>query len=103
MTRLVRLLLALTLCLGTVAPLSADDPDPLFINLTTDDAHRANMALNLGANDHDARATPEHESRERHGRFPHPCPLPRGEGEKERAPGATFTVRLMAIRAAPDE
>lgn len=50
MTRFARLLLTLTLCLGSVAPLLAGDSDPLFINLTTDDAHRANMALNFGAN-----------------------------------------------------
>jgi sulfur relay (sulfurtransferase) complex TusBCD TusD component (DsrE family) len=50
MTLLPRLVLALGLCLGVVAPLLADDPDPLFINLTTDDSHRANMALNFGTN-----------------------------------------------------
>lgn len=36
------------------------------------------------ADDHGARAIPEHDSRRRHGRFPLPGPLPRGEGEKER-------------------
>ena len=35
-------------------------------------------------NDHGAGAAPEHDTRRRHGRFPHPDPFPAGEGEKER-------------------
>ncbi len=50
MTLLARLLLPLALILGVAAPTLAGDSDPLFINLTTDDGHRANMALNFGAN-----------------------------------------------------
>ena len=42
---------ALVLVLGSVAlPASAGDKDPLFINMTTDDPHRANMAIAFGAN-----------------------------------------------------
>lgn len=50
MTLLARILLPLALILGVAAPALAGDSDPLFINLTTDDSHRANMALNFGAN-----------------------------------------------------
>lgn len=50
MTWIARLLLPLALVLGATSPVLAGDSDPLFINLTTDDAHRANMALNFGAN-----------------------------------------------------
>lgn len=47
------LLLALTLCLGIVGtPAFAGGTDPLFINLTSDDAHRANMAITFGAKQH---------------------------------------------------
>jgi len=49
MTLLARLLLPLALIIGVAAPALAGDSDPLFINLTTDDSHRANMALNFGA------------------------------------------------------
>ena len=35
-------------------------------------------------NDEGARATPEHDGRERHGRFPHPDPIPEGEGDRDR-------------------
>jgi sulfur relay (sulfurtransferase) complex TusBCD TusD component (DsrE family) len=44
-------LIALTLgvLLGATAlPALAGDADPLFVNLTSDDAHRANMALDFG-------------------------------------------------------
>jgi sulfur relay (sulfurtransferase) complex TusBCD TusD component (DsrE family) len=34
-------------------PSLAGDGDPLFINLTTDDPHRANMAITLGRNQQD--------------------------------------------------
>jgi len=45
------LLLALALCLGAIAtPTFAGDTDPLFVNLTTDDSHRANMAISFGGN-----------------------------------------------------
>ena len=42
-----------SLLLGCVAPAlvvtpTADGADPLFINMTTDDPHRANMALSFG-------------------------------------------------------
>jgi len=30
------------------APALAGDTDPLFVNMTTDDAHRANMAITFG-------------------------------------------------------
>jgi sulfur relay (sulfurtransferase) complex TusBCD TusD component (DsrE family) len=42
---------ALLLVLGALAlPAAAGDRDPLFINMTTDDPHRANMAITFGAN-----------------------------------------------------
>jgi sulfur relay (sulfurtransferase) complex TusBCD TusD component (DsrE family) len=42
---------ALVFALGAVAlPAAAGDKDPLFINMTTDDPHRANMAISFGAN-----------------------------------------------------
>jgi sulfur relay (sulfurtransferase) complex TusBCD TusD component (DsrE family) len=50
MTRFAPLVLTLLLSLAVTAPALAGDSDPLFINLTTDDTHRANMALNFGAN-----------------------------------------------------
>ncbi len=34
------------------APASAGDSDPLFINMTTDDSHRALMAIGFGVNQH---------------------------------------------------
>lgn len=44
-----QLLIALTLCVGTLAtPALAGDTDPLFVNLSTDDSHRANMAITFG-------------------------------------------------------
>jgi len=46
--------LAFVLLLGSmVTPSLAGDRDPLFINLTTDDPHRANMAITLGRNQQD--------------------------------------------------
>ena len=50
-----KLLLALTLCVGTLAatPALAGDTDPLFVNLTSDDSHRANMAITFGGNQHE--------------------------------------------------
>ena len=42
---------ALLLVLGAFAlPAAAGERDPLFINMTTDDPHRANMAITFGAN-----------------------------------------------------
>jgi sulfur relay (sulfurtransferase) complex TusBCD TusD component (DsrE family) len=49
MIRLSSLLLAFTFILGNLAvPAFAGDTDPLFVNLTTDDSHRANMAITFG-------------------------------------------------------
>lgn len=43
------LLLALALVIGNLAtPAFAGGTDPLFVNLTTDDAHRANMGITFG-------------------------------------------------------
>lgn len=48
-----QLLLALVLLVGAVAtPAIAGDTDPLFINLITDDSHRANMGITFGKNQH---------------------------------------------------
>ncbi|HTN93857.1 MAG TPA: DsrE family protein [Gallionella sp.] len=48
---LPRLLLAFALIIGTIAaPAFAGDTDPLFVNLTTNDAHRSNMAISFGKN-----------------------------------------------------
>lgn len=33
---------------GITTPVLAGDTDPLFVNMTTDDAHRANMAITFG-------------------------------------------------------
>jgi predicted peroxiredoxin len=44
-----RLLLVLAVLFGSVATSAfAGDTDPLFVNLTTDDAHRADMGLTFG-------------------------------------------------------
>jgi sulfur relay (sulfurtransferase) complex TusBCD TusD component (DsrE family) len=44
-----QLFVALTLIVaGITAPVLAGGADPLFVNLTTDDAHRANMAITFG-------------------------------------------------------
>ncbi len=46
-----QILIALALVLGASAqPAFAGDTDPLFVNLTTDDAHRANMGISFGKN-----------------------------------------------------
>ncbi len=46
-----RVLLLLTIALALAAPAAIAGPnDPLFINLTTDDPHRANMAITFGRN-----------------------------------------------------
>jgi len=48
------LLLALALFMGAIAtPAFAGDTDPLFVNLTSDDPHRANMAITFGGNQHE--------------------------------------------------
>ncbi len=44
-----RLVLALCLAVASVAA-TAGPTDPLFVNLTTDDSHRANMGITFGAN-----------------------------------------------------
>lgn len=44
------LFLALTLLVLTGLPALAGDTDPLFINVTTDDPHRALMAVSFGKN-----------------------------------------------------
>ena len=46
-----KLLLTFALVLGSIgAPAFAGDTDPLFVNLTTDDSHRANMGIAFGKN-----------------------------------------------------
>ncbi len=48
---LSQFLLTLALTLGGIAaPALAGSADPLFVNLTTDDAHRANMGISFGKN-----------------------------------------------------
>jgi sulfur relay (sulfurtransferase) complex TusBCD TusD component (DsrE family) len=50
MKMISRLFLGLALLAGIAAgPVLAGAVDPLFINLTSDDGHRANMALKFGA------------------------------------------------------
>lgn len=45
------LVLTALLAVGTaLTPVMAGDQDPLFINLTTDDPHRADMAITFGKN-----------------------------------------------------
>jgi sulfur relay (sulfurtransferase) complex TusBCD TusD component (DsrE family) len=45
------LMLALAFVLGSLSlPAMAGPSDPLFVNLTSDDVHRANMALTFGKN-----------------------------------------------------
>jgi len=45
------LLLAMTLLLGCAGnPAFAGDTDPLFVNMTTSDSHRANMAITFSSN-----------------------------------------------------
>lgn len=49
-----RLFLALILAAGSFAlPAWAGDTDPLFINLTSDEPHRANMAMTFGMHHHE--------------------------------------------------
>ncbi len=49
--RILRTLLLLAATLAFAVPQSIAAPnDPLFINLTTDDPHRANMAITFGRN-----------------------------------------------------
>jgi sulfur relay (sulfurtransferase) complex TusBCD TusD component (DsrE family) len=49
MERVKSLLMALALVVSCVSmPAVAGDTDPLFVNMTTDDAHRARMALTFG-------------------------------------------------------
>ncbi len=51
MKRLLAFLAALALALAALIPAAhAGDKDPLFVNLTTDEPHRASMALAFGAN-----------------------------------------------------
>lgn len=51
MKLLSRLLLAFALIVGSIATAAfAGNTDPLFINLTTNDAHRTNMAISFGGN-----------------------------------------------------
>lgn len=45
-----RFLIALALFAAAAAAAGAGESDPLFINLTTDDAHRALMAVGFGRN-----------------------------------------------------
>ncbi|MDG4557377.1 MAG: DsrE family protein [Candidatus Contendobacter sp.] len=45
------MMLALALVTGGIAhPTFAGNSDPLFVNLTTDDTHRANMGISFGKN-----------------------------------------------------
>ncbi|MBU0969446.1 MAG: DsrE family protein [Proteobacteria bacterium] len=49
-----KLLVALAFIVGSIGmPAFAGDTDPLFVNLTTDDSHRANMAISFGKNQFD--------------------------------------------------
>ena len=43
-------LVVLALVIGGAAPVVAGNTDPLFVNLTSDDTHRAAMALAFGKN-----------------------------------------------------
>jgi sulfur relay (sulfurtransferase) complex TusBCD TusD component (DsrE family) len=46
-----QVLFVIALSLGSIAtPALAGDTDPLFVNLTTDDPHRANMGITFGKN-----------------------------------------------------
>lgn len=48
------LILAFSLLIGAVVtPAFAGDTDPLFVNLTTDDPHRASMGLTFGLHQHE--------------------------------------------------
>jgi len=49
-----RFLLAMAISISALAaPAFAGDTDPLFINLTTDEPHRANMGMNFGLHHHE--------------------------------------------------
>jgi sulfur relay (sulfurtransferase) complex TusBCD TusD component (DsrE family) len=49
MKPVLRLLLAVALVVGCLSTSTfAGSADPLFVNLTTDDSHRANMAITFG-------------------------------------------------------
>lgn len=51
MRLIARLLIAFAMLAGlTAGPALAGATDPLFVNLTTDDGHRANMAIAFGKN-----------------------------------------------------
>lgn len=51
MKLITQLLLLLVFCVGAmVSPALAGDTDPLFISLTSDDSHRARMAISFGGN-----------------------------------------------------
>ncbi len=48
------LVVALALLIGAAtAPAMAGSSDPLFVNLTTDEPHRANMGITFGRNQHE--------------------------------------------------
>jgi sulfur relay (sulfurtransferase) complex TusBCD TusD component (DsrE family) len=48
------LVVALALLIGAAtAPALAGSSDPLFVNLTTDEPHRANMGITFGRNQHE--------------------------------------------------
>lgn len=54
MKSISQLLLVFILSIAAIAtPALAGDTDPLFINLTSDDSHRANMAITFGGNQHE--------------------------------------------------
>ena len=43
--KIFAVLAALSCMFAPIGAVQAGDADPLFVNMTTDDAHRANMAL----------------------------------------------------------
>jgi len=45
-----KIILLLFVTLAALSPLTAGENDPLFINLTSDDSHRAKMAIMFGKN-----------------------------------------------------
>jgi sulfur relay (sulfurtransferase) complex TusBCD TusD component (DsrE family) len=51
MKRILQLLLAFSLIIsGAAAPVLAGATDPLYVNMTTSDSHRANMAISFSKN-----------------------------------------------------
>ena len=53
MKRIAQFLIATTLLVGAAgAPALAGGKDPLFVNLTTDEPHRAGMGITFGKNQH---------------------------------------------------